>query len=254
MAIKPKETTQGGEFTKKLFVGTTYLKVVAINPSQDELKTLGFKADKAPVYKNETTGKRTINFLLHFEVDNQKYLTKHTIFTENKVMPGVFLDKFGKIGKDRTQMDTESAREAYVGEFELLQFIQAWVNIGKGEELRLDSIQSIVESGDLTEVKKLLKSVPDNLVQGFLYVSEDGKYQQVFGRKFEKSFSKTSEYIFKELVKQQQHLKGNFGGLNFKSYNPNDFKLREITVETSPKASESKVVETVAAEDDDAPF
>ncbi len=227
MAIKVNQSTSdgSGSGSGKLYTGVASMKVLAINPTQEQLKSFGYKAEKAPVYKDD----KGVRVDVHVEAkvsEKETVKTKLAFFLKPKKVESIFINKQGKFAADRTKVG-DGARNPYQGEMELLFFLQAWCDIKKDEELFLDSIDRIVNAGDVTELRQIAANAKENVFKGLLYVRE-GKYQSVYTGKLEKGWSKSNEYIFKDLVRQEQHLDGYYGPIDFKLYSEDQFALRSF--------------------------
>ena len=220
-----------------LFTGMASLKVVGINPTQEQTKALGYRAEKAPVYKDEKNGQR-IAFMLESVGSPVTIRTNVAFFLKDKKREDIFINTKGKFGKDRTTLG-ENVRNPFEGEIELLNFVKNWLDIKKDEELYLKTIETIVKTGDLVELLSYHRAVPDNLLRGMLYVRE-GKYQAVWSKEFLKIYAKDSSYMHKKLVDNEAHLKGDFGPVDFKLYNEAQFALRPYT-QTAAVASAAPV-------------
>lgn len=223
MAVKGNSLDQKAAETSqfKLYTGVAMWRVVGINPDQDGLKELGYKAEKAPVYFDPEKGRRIVFMLASVDGTMKANLA---FFLKGEKVPDLWINELGNFGKDRTKL-SGNLRNPYKGEVDLLMFIGDWLDVKKGEDLNLSTIDSIVNSGNLAELLDLFKTFKGNVFKGLAYVRE-GKYQSVYRRKTEKGWSKTSQYIHKSLAADDKR-EGDFGPINFSVFNENDFLLRE---------------------------
>lgn len=268
MAVKPNETTESSN--ARLYTGVALLKVVAINPNQEEMKAMGMKAEKAPSYqKNDDKGLQTrITFYVEAKGLNEGEVIKSNIaiFLRNKKREDIFIDQFGKFGKDRTTLG-DQVRNPYEGELELLSLVEAWCGIKKGQEFSLETIDGIVQNGSTTELRQILKDFPNNVFKGFLTV-RDGKYQGVYNKKYEKSFGTDYSYLHKSFVKEEKYITDDLGKVDFKMYVPEHFQLKlwegqtaaiansALTSQTNghSQAPQGPQGEVATGADDDVPF
>lgn len=173
------ESNESKDFKK--FVGVTRVKVLTINPTLKELNAIGVNFKDEPVYSGTTQdGKKYVS--VNFWVKDDKITTpiKFIIKPEiqlNKNGSPQLIDKFGLIDSF-DGFDTSSARQAYVGESELISFIKNWINVKKGGEATLD-IQKILK-GDFSELKQLGSA---NGIWCLATVANN-KYQNIYSRFF----------------------------------------------------------------------
>lgn len=247
MAVKVNEANQESAGAT-LFTGVAALKCIAVNPSIQELETLGFKPKKEPNYKTDK-GIR-IAFVLETEIEEQRVIAFHSVFVENKpsmnkdatkieVVDGygksTYLDRqmveVGPIPSEVIQkytwIDFSTLRQAYVGETDLLRFISALAGVKKGETISFDTMPKIAQ-GNVKELKDIVKqtAAQGNMVKMLLGV-RDGKYQDVFGRFVERIYSRDMSYLHKEFVNNASYITNtDFGPIDLTRFNPADYNLR----------------------------
>lgn len=257
--IKPNQSNAGEGI--KLYTGVASFRIVGINPSQEELKKLGYKAEKAPVYKDaEKFGTKVAFFLEATAPGGDKIRTNDAYFLKNKVREGIFINKEGNFSSDATKVSGE-VRNPFEGEIELLEFVRNWANLKKGETCYLETIDKIIENADVTELRQIAKAVPDNQVQKLCTV-RDGKYQSVYNRKTERAYGTDYSYLHKDLAKNQSYIKEDLGGIDFKLYVADQFKLKpwkgntaEVAqTATATTSSNGTAAHADAAASDEAPF
>lgn len=179
-----------------LWTGIAAMKVVAINPTMDEMKAMGMNPQKEPEYKSTNDAGKTklrIDFYLANTIN--KIRAKASIWMEaqeRKSQGGAsqFINAKGQVAfpkKGETSISydwfsQEGIRPAYIGEETLISFIKAWANVDSASNCSFDTIAKIVE-GDLTEIVALWKTIPNNEVRVLLGV-KDGKYQDVYTKYF----------------------------------------------------------------------
>ncbi len=266
MAIKGNEASEGGSQVK-LYTGIGSFRVVAVNPTQEQLKALGYKAEKEPVYKDEKHGSRVVFHIEAIAPGGDKIKTNIAFFIKDKRRTDIFINKIGKFSKDQTKVLGE-ARNPYEGEIELLNFIADWANVNqkKEEELYLDSIDRIATTGDVSEISQILLARKDNIFKA-LAVVQDGKYQRVYSKRTARSWSTDYSYLHKSLVENKDYIKEDLGGIDFAVYVPSQFILKPWTGSVGALATAAFVTsqsngnghatagsEAAAADDDDLPF
>lgn len=181
-----------------IYTGLCDVKVVAINPTKEELNKFGVNIKEEPNYtsKNEDgQDKCRVDFWLHEEKHDIK--TKVSFFIENKISIAAtsgnmeFINDFGQSTWAKSVEDLQeekykwfnntTARPAIVGETGLISFIKSWLSIGNKEEAKIDEIVALAK-GNMSEIKPLIKQFPNKKVQVLLY--EKGGYQSVYNRCF----------------------------------------------------------------------
>jgi hypothetical protein len=220
----------------QLYTGLANLKIVAINPTFDEIKAMGINAQKEPEYLTQTDkgdAKLRIDFYLgstNPAITFSKSL-KTSLWLENRVRTNKegtkveWINKFGSNAWSKGLEDepsyqwfsAEGQRKAIVGETDLANFVKAWANIDPKDQAIFEDINALA-SGDLKEVLSLYKAIPTNSVKHLLGV-KDGKYQTVYTKFFARSYQ-TNYAAWKKA------LEGDYGkfdadyqnDLNFKAY------------------------------------
>jgi hypothetical protein len=239
MAIKGNSSDKAVIREKSLYVGPTVLAVVAVNPSQSEMVTMGLKADKDPEYLTEVEGVKKVR--IDFYVQNVELKTKLSFFLEDKERANKTGDKFefinnvgqstwgvsveeavAKEGKNgNTWFKPEGARKALVGEVDFYNFIKNWANVAPDEECVLDDIKALFK-GNFKELQGLVKMLAANTVWVMATVTEKG-YQNInnkcFGRATSKVFAKTF-YDFATKQKEAGYAIKDAWSTEFKEYIP----------------------------------
>lgn len=254
MAIKVNESYSGDGFSGKLYTGMAVLKVVGVNPTQEELRSYGYKAEKAPVYFENKDGVNNLRvvFMLETKIGDDKIIfPAPAIFIRDKKVE-YFADKFGRMNRDSLKLEGD-LRNPYEGEMDLLRFIRiiASVKTRQGEELILDTMDRMVSTGDISELQAIVSAVKakNNAFKGFLTV-RNGKYQSVYLRKLEYLTTTSFEWVHKDMSEQRNYIKDDLGGVNLDLYNPKDFELREWNPGSAPAqstASSNPVLSAAAA-------
>lgn len=191
MAIKSNDSTKevsGGGI--KLYSGLANFKVIAVNPTMEELHGLGIMVKTDPNYFVDLNG--TDYFKLTFWIKNDDLTTRFEILmngSERVSQSGKnqFINAIGQTcyssGEPTYEwFKKEGLRHALTGEDTLVDFTKAWANVANGDEVFYDSIAKIVK-GDVTEVKALVKLLENNEVRLLIGV-KDGKYQSVYTKVF----------------------------------------------------------------------
>lgn len=180
------ESNESKDFKK--FVGVTRVKVLTINPTLKELNAIGVNFKDEPVYSGTTQdGKKYVS--VNFWVKNENLTTpiKFIIRPEvDKSKDGRirWIDKYGNTeytsSKDllSERVEKVSAKQAYVGEADLISFIKTWINVKKGGEASLDVAKII--KGDFSELKQLGSA---NGIWCMATVANN-KYQNIYSRFF----------------------------------------------------------------------
>lgn len=204
----------GKESVYKVYTGLVDVKVIAVNPTKDELNALGVNIQSEPNYvdkSEEGNDKCRIDFWLHEEKLNIK--TKVSFFIENKLNAVSqagnmqFINDLGQSAwgksveevKNDSRYDwfkSETMRPAIPGEANLIDFIKAWLSIGRDAVAKIDNVVGL-SKGDVSELKPLVVNHKDRKVQ-VLFGARDG-YQAVYNRFFSRAGNRRLDYWNKNL-------------------------------------------------------
>lgn len=202
MAVKGN--TGEVEVTKqfKTIIGIAPFKVVAINPTMEQLVSLGINTQKEPEYLGK---KSRIDFWMQTQLPatsdggadkslaelgiEKQLLEKQTIFISDEQKGKsdgstvVWINKFGNICSTATG-DKPSAswwkpdgeHIAREGEIEVLHFIRSWINSGPTDEVSIDDWSALIR-GNVKELRDILKDYKENIVRSMIEVriSKEGK-------------------------------------------------------------------------------
>ncbi|WP_216726146.1 hypothetical protein [Hymenobacter siberiensis] len=248
MSFEVKDTAPVEENDRVLVTGVANLKVVALNPNKAELEALGRKPKEEPkyLYPNSKTGNMQcqVDIWLEGEVEVlddtelSHVLTKTTFWVEDSTSRNVYIDKFGGFGKNKEKLDA-TARLAYNGEVDLIQFLKALSNLGKKDPASLSKVAALASQGDLTEVQGIITRAQKNRVQVLLGV-RDGKYQDVFSKVYDFADRTNNAYLHKKVVEQIAYERNGggspklfLGPINFLNdlYVPSAYAARKYTAE-----------------------
>ena len=237
------ESNESKDFKK--FVGVTRVKVLTVNPTLKELNAIGVNFKDEPVYSGTTQdGKKYVS--VNFWVKDDKITTpiKFIIkpeFDESNNGKKRYIDKFGNNsyvtpGVSNDKVDSASARQAYSGECDLIQFIKTWINVKKGGEATLD-VQKILK-GDFSELKQLGSA---NGIWCLATVANN-KYQNIYSRFFIRGWVSEEEAKAKFL----EHIsKQNAAGYPLKdSYSIEYKEYSEVTPDAEPTFKPSENIPT----------
>jgi hypothetical protein len=219
--------------------GLAKLKVVAINPTGDVLKQMYNieELKEEPKYtdivlKTEEGVENTYNKVVLHLANDQMVLTdkkdlagnfiraKETIKTrlEFLVSPEFDIARTGSVrtinalGNDSWQSEEKMLanekmawftkyvpmHQAKKGEVALLNFVRNWMNVGSKDNCNFADYTKIAK-GDVTELKSMAKSFPNNEITVLLGVkkADNGKlYQTVYNKCYSRPTAKTPKDIF----------------------------------------------------------
>lgn len=203
---------------RKYYAGPLNVNVLAVNPTSKELEVLlGLKEGSI---ENEES------YYIEFERDGEEKqgFNKVVFYVKNPEVDNVFRVEFLVAARvrwnqagDKVQIindkagsvwapsledityewyDKSTAREAYQGEANLMEFIQCWANVKSTDECTLDMREELFVNGNVNELRQLIASLPNNQVQIFTYIkgNEDGDkfYQKVVTSKFVRPYAKNT--------------------------------------------------------------
>lgn len=180
--------TQESKSYKK-YTGVNKVKVVAINPTLEELNKLGVGFKEEPVYIREAVDDKpksvTVNFWTKLTVDGEDVLTPVKFFVSDKIEKSErtgktnFINELGQNQWSESPMETQyfevkGVREAYVGEVSLINFMKNWLNVRKGGKATLDVTKLL--AGDFSELKAI--NSDNNIYQ--LFTVYNDQYQNIW--------------------------------------------------------------------------
>lgn len=200
MAIQSNASTEEVVGGIKTFSGLTNVKVIAVNPTMEELHAIDINVKQEPNYTVEFSGEEynKVVFWLNNEDGNFKLeilmQNKHKLSSTNK---NQWMNSIGQStwshGEPSKELNeegeakypwwkTEGERKAYTGEETLINFVKAWANVASGDEVTFDTMPAIA-TGAVAEIKALVKELSSNEVRVLIGV-KDSRYQQVYTKYF----------------------------------------------------------------------
>lgn len=202
----------GKETNITIFTGLGTVKVLKVNPTKEELESIGINLKSDPSYVDvDDDGKGRVRIDFWVKKEPEDVITKVTFFLINSLDRVSangnvqFVNKFGQSTWSKSLedlkanekiskwFDVHSARASYSGEAQLLDFIKAWLSIGNTTECSIESISRLFK-GDVNELSQLVTKYPERTVQ-VLFYERDG-YQSVYNRYFSRGTNvKTTKWI-----------------------------------------------------------
>lgn len=220
---------------RKIYTGLCDFQIIALNPNAEEAKGIGvtFKEDPTYTSKNEDTGAKKIRLdfwaraseldnpvkIVFFIEDSEKISSTGKPQIINDFGQNSYAESIEKV-LEYTWFRPEGARVSSIGECELVDFLKAWLSIGKDSKVKIDSISKLV-GGDLSEIAPLIGKYADRKVQALLIAKESkGEwYQNVYTRFFSRGGNKTRTWWQKHLDGSQSTLFYQ-NSLTLKEFNP----------------------------------
>lgn len=241
MAVASNNSEQEVAGGVQLYTGIAPVKVVAVNPTLEELAGLGINLKNDPDYTVTLSDQEYQKITFWVQHTSPDIMTRVEILTQPQVRTNKAGDKFmwtnnrGQISWSDSDPSTkydwyknEGVRKAYVGEDTLLEFIKAWANVANGGDCYLETIDNIVK-GDVSELKSLVSDLSDNRVRVLLGV-KDGKYQQVYTKHFGRLKPKRDDLFVKALNDEYGNFNAEFNpDLMLQNYSPNLIVADETT-------------------------
>lgn len=199
----------------KKYMGVGRVKIVAVNPNLNALKTLGVQFKDEPVYsKVDEAGVKQINFNFwtKAQIDGKDVLSPIKMFVKDKISESSagkieFINDRGEnqwVAKGESPSETQyfamaNPRQAYVGETALISLLKSWMNVRKGgtASIKLEPMFK----GNFSELKDLVSN-NDLYV---MYMIADEKYQNIYSRYFVRGFvsQEDAETQFKNYIQKQ---------------------------------------------------
>jgi hypothetical protein len=236
-----------------LWTGLCDFKVVAINPTQEELADLlnvDVEKVKDPEYTGTTeNGEAKLRIDVYLRNEEHNITTKVVFWTEdresiskkgstqfiNEVGTSVWCATTPEEASNIDWFTNRAYRVALVGEADLYNFFVAWFNIdprAADSEVVLDTPFSEVVNGNLEELKGLLDVFNQRQVRVLLGV-KDGKYQDVYSKVFLPGGSTYVKRLEQVLERDAE------SGYPYKGDYQNSFELKKYTGESAPEETVS---------------
>ena len=167
----------GNVSERKVYIGLAKMDVVAINPTLEELRALGVNAQNDPNYLGTTDdGKAQLRLDIWLKHENPDILVPIKFFIQDKLSTSQaglkeYMNKFGYSSygdsiediksKVPDWFDTDTLRQAYVGESRLISFIRNWICVPRNGEATIDDWNKLFQ-GDVSELRSYVGTTPDN--------------------------------------------------------------------------------------------
>lgn len=236
----------------KVFMGINNFVVEAINPTEEQLKAMGYNPKQEPVYTGEKEGKSTLRLDIYLKNPVSEYVsggktiteevkTKFALFIEaTEIVSSTgkkqYINAYGKTSyADSPEatpdwFDKEGIRVCHKGEEELINFLYKWLGLTQkfkdkpGDVCMMETSWDKLVNGNVKELQELVKGAKNNGIKFLLGAKEvtkdDGKvvyYQDVYS----KYPMKPGQFSFTGLTEQ---LNDEYG--HFKAHYPSDFKFQ----------------------------
>ena len=190
MAIQSNASTQEVVGGIKVYSGLTNVKVLAVNPTMEELHAMDINVKQEPNYKvsfSDQDYNKVVFWLANEDGNFKLEILMASNFRVSQAGKHQWINATGQSTWSEEAPSYEwwkadGQRKAYIGEETLINFVKAWANVANGDEVSFDTINAIA-SGDVTEIKELVKVLTNNEVRVLIGVKDD-KYQQVYTKYF----------------------------------------------------------------------
>jgi hypothetical protein len=207
------------------FVGLENFKILAVNPTLQQLEALGFNFKKEPEYTGtDDDGNRQIriDFVLNNDPEEGEpeisgiasfyVVEKNRISSTGKTnvcnYHGQFtwLEDINAIPDNMQWFKPEGIRAAYQGEEFLVGMLRNFCNVGKDGEMYIAETEALF-SGNVSEIEEIVNSTPDNKVRMLCTVKRTPKlddegnevgetfYQAFYTRKTERPYSTATHFL-----------------------------------------------------------
>lgn len=203
MAISGRNSEEKTVRERTLYTGLADCKIIAINPTQQELIDLTeIDLGKEITYVDNDNNRTRIDFWVETQTEDpirtkmSLWLT-HTLNVSGEGKPQ-WLNKYGRTSwyNDESEapkwFKTEGARQCYRGEEVLHNFLSKFLNTvyndntNEYDECQIDNPKALAEEGNVTELRNILKDYKDNTVRLLFGIDENG-YQNIYNKHFEKT-------------------------------------------------------------------
>ena len=190
MAIQSNASTQEVVGGIKVYSGLTNVKVLAVNPTMAELHAMDINVKQEPNYKvsfSDQDYNKVVFWLANEDGNFKLEILMASNFRVSQAGKHQWINATGQSTWSEEAPSYEwwkadGQRKAYIGEETLINFVKAWANVANGDEVSFDTINAIA-SGDVTEIRELVKVLTSNEVRVLVGVKDD-KYQQVYTKYF----------------------------------------------------------------------
>lgn len=247
--------SNNGEYGK-MKTGVLSFKVIAVNPTLEELAKLNVELTNEPQYVSTgDNGEQKIRLDFWLKSDLLDNPTKVSFFLENKLVVSKngkpqFINHYGNntyadtIEEANSRVDSngnpyfklDGARQAYVGEALLIDFLKAWLDIRRNNKIILDNFAGLFNE-DLSELKELIVNYNNLKVQAYLYVNDAG-YQTVFNRYFLNGANPKKNVMWEKYFEKNPF--ENFYGVEVKDWDNESFTKSTSTDSNSNSVDTSK--------------
>jgi hypothetical protein len=253
MNLENLETRTGSTSSKKLFTGIAPIKIVAVNPTREQIAAL-YDVDvekvKEPNYFTEDSTRIDFWYKNHDSITTP-LLGKFALFLSNQVRTSqsgktqyidahsktCWADSLGDLSErnmklaDYNKLKLDKVREALRGEEDLYSLLRSYGNVDTNSSLlMLDDIKTIIK-GNVKELREFFDhfNKKDGGVKVLMGV-KDGQYQDVWNGMFLTIYGKISDYIRNKITDD------NYG---YKHYYGASFVLKEFVAGDEPDTVDS---------------
>jgi hypothetical protein len=242
MNLENLETRTSGTSNKKLFTGIAPIKIVAVNPTREQIAAL-YEVDvekvKEPNYFTEDST-RIDFFYRNHESLTTPFLGKFALFisAQTRVSQSgktqyidnhskvTWADSLGDLSErnsklaDYNKLKLDNVREALRGEEDLYTLLRSYGNIDTNNSaLMLDDIKNVIK-GNVKELRDFFDyfNKKDGGVRVLMGV-KDSQYQDVWNSLFLTLTAKISDYTKNKITDSNYGYKHHYGdNLQFKEY------------------------------------
>ena len=205
MAIQSNASTEEVLKGIKTYSGLTNMNVIAVNPTMAELHALDINVKQEPNYYVEFNEESFFKVIFWLRNEDTAVRLEVLLTDKPRVSQTGKHQWINNVGQSTWSEEnptydwwkTEGQRQAYTGEETLINFVKAWANVASGDNVSLDSIDSIVK-GDVTEIKALVTALKENQVRVLVGVKDD-RYQQVYTKYFGRIKPQRDDFFIKAL-------------------------------------------------------
>jgi len=253
MNLENLETRASSTNSKKLFTGIAPIKIVAVNPTREQIAALYdvdvdkvkepnyFTEDSTRIdffYKNHDSISTSLLGKFALFVSGQKRVSQSgkTQYIDNHSKV-TWADSLGDLSErnsklaDYNKLKLDNVREALRGEEDLYNLLRSYGNIDTNNSaLMLDDIKAVIK-GNVKELRDFFEFF--NKKEGGVKVLmgvKDGQYQDVWNSLFLSLNAKISDYTKGKITDSQY---------GYKHYYGHSFQLKEYVADAEPTTVDS---------------